>query len=47
LVSPEPIETLEFITDIEVACHQNPRPTGVKNSTYTKVVEEAKEIASE
>jgi hypothetical protein len=47
LVSPEPIETLEFITDIDVACHQNPRPTGVKNSTYTKVVEEAKEIASE
>jgi hypothetical protein len=47
LVSPEPIETLEFITDIEVACHQNPRPTGVKNSTYTKVAEEAKEIASE
>lgn len=47
LVSPEPIETLEFITDIEVACHQNPRPTGVKNSTYAKVVEEPKEIVSE
>ena len=47
LISPEPIETLEFIADIEVACHQDPRPTGVKNSTYTKVVEEPKETVIE
>ena len=38
---------LEFIADIEVACHQDPRPTGVKNSTYTKVVEEPKETVIE
>ena len=47
LVSPEPIETLEFIADIEVACHQDPRPAGVKNSTYTKVIEEPKETVIE
>jgi len=47
LISPEPIGTLEFIKDIEVVCHQEPRPTDVKNSTYTKVVEEAKESAKE
>lgn len=47
LISPEPIETLEFITDIEVVCNQEPRPAGIKNSTYTKVVEEPKEIVSE
>jgi hypothetical protein len=47
LVSPEPIETLEFITDIEVVCNQDPRPAGIKNSTYTKIVEEPKEIVSQ
>lgn len=47
LVSPEPIETLEFITDIEVVCNQEPRPTGIKNSTYTKVVEEPEETVIE
>ena len=47
LVSPEPIETLEFITDIEVVCNQEPRPTGLKNSTYTEIVEEPKQIVSE
>ena len=43
LVSPEPIETLEFITDIEVICHQNPKPQGATGSTYTKVAQESKE----
>lgn len=37
LVSPEPIETLEFITDIEVVCHQDPKPSEIKRSTYVKV----------
>jgi hypothetical protein len=47
LVSPEPIETLEFITDIEVVCHQDPKPQGASGSTYSKVAEAPKEPASE
>jgi hypothetical protein len=47
LVSPEPIETLEFITDIEVVCHQDPKPRGATGSTYTKVAEPPKESVSE
>jgi hypothetical protein len=47
LVSPEPIETLEFITDIEVVCHQDPKPQGVAGSTYTKEAEPPKESVSE
>lgn len=47
LISPEPIETLEFITDIEVTCHQEPKPAGVKKSTYTMVVEEPEETVIE
>ena len=47
LVSPEPIETLEFITDIEVACHQDPKPQGAAGSTYTRIAEAPKEIVSE
>jgi hypothetical protein len=47
LVSPEPIETLEFITDIEVVCHQDPKPQGAAGSTYSKVAEVPKETASE
>jgi hypothetical protein len=47
LISPEPIETLEFIADIEVLCHQEPKPAGLKKSTYTPVVLEPKETASE
>jgi hypothetical protein len=47
LVSPEPIETLEFITDIEVTCHQEPKPSEIKKSTYTKVAEEVKETVIE
>jgi hypothetical protein len=39
LISPEPIETREFITDIEVVCNQDPKPEGVAKSTYTKLVE--------
>ncbi len=47
LISPEPIETLEFITDIEVVCHQEPKPAGIKKSTYTPVVQEPAETVSE
>ena len=39
LISPEPIETLEYISNIEVICHQDPRPEGASAATYTKVVE--------
>jgi len=39
LVSPEPIETLEYISDIEVVCHQEAKPDDLENTTYTKVVE--------
>ena len=38
LISPEPIETLEYISNIEVICHQDPRPDGASAATYTKVV---------
>lgn len=39
LISPEPIETLEYISNIEVICHQDPRPEGASGATYTKVGE--------
>jgi len=39
LISPEPIETLEYISNIEVICHQDPRPEGASSATYTKVAE--------
>jgi len=39
LVSPEPIETLEYISDIEVICHQEPKPDDVQSSTYVEVTE--------
>ena len=37
LVSPEPIETLEYISGIEVVCHQDAKPEGIESSTYVKV----------
>jgi len=37
LVSPEPIETLEYISEIEVVCHQDAKPEGIDGSTYVKV----------
>ncbi len=39
LVSPEPIETLEYISDIEVICHQEAKPDGIESFTYSKVTE--------
>ena len=37
LISPESLETLEYIDNIEVACHQDARPDGLQSLTYTKV----------
>lgn len=37
LVSPEPLESMEYIDAIEVVCHQDARPEGVQAMTYTKV----------
>jgi hypothetical protein len=37
LISPEPLETLEFIDSIEVVCHQETRPPGLQSVTFTKV----------
>jgi hypothetical protein len=39
LVSPEPIATMEYVSDIEVICHQGPRPSEEQSMTYTKVGE--------
>ena len=37
LISPEPLDTLEFIDSIEVVCHQDARPDAVQAVTFTKV----------
>ena len=37
LVSPEPLESLEYITGIEVVCHQEEKPAGFPSVTFTKV----------
>jgi hypothetical protein len=37
LISPEALESLEYIDSIEVVCHQEVRPEGVQSVTYTKV----------
>jgi hypothetical protein len=36
LVSPEPLESLEYITGIEVVCHQEEKPSGFPSVTFTK-----------
>jgi hypothetical protein len=38
LISPEPLESLEYISDIEVVCHQEQKPDNTASVTYTKVV---------
>jgi len=38
LISPEPLESLEYISDIEVVCHQELKPENTASVTYTKVV---------
>jgi hypothetical protein len=37
LISPEPLESLEYITGIEVVCHQEEKPSGYPSVTFTKV----------
>jgi hypothetical protein len=37
LISPEPLESLEYITGIEVVCHQEEKPAGFPSVTFTKV----------
>ena len=36
LISPEPLESLEYITGIEVVCHQEEKPAGYPSVTFTK-----------
>ena len=36
LISPEPFESLEYITGIEVVCHQEEKPAGYPSVTFTK-----------
>ena len=37
LISPEPLDSLEYITGIEVVCHQEEKPSGYPSVTFTKV----------
>jgi len=37
LISPEPLESMEYIDSIEVVCHQEARPEGLQSVTFTKV----------
>ena len=36
LISPEPLASLEYITGIEVVCHQEEKPAGYPSVTFTK-----------
>ena len=38
LISPESLDSLEYISDIEVVCHQEQKPENTASVTYTKVV---------
>ena len=37
LITPEALETLEYVDGIDVICHQEPRPDGLQPATFTKV----------
>ena len=37
LITPEALETLEYVDSIDVICHQEVRPDGLQAVTYTKV----------
>lgn len=37
LISPEPLESLEYVSSIEVVCHQEAKPEGAESVTFTKV----------
>jgi hypothetical protein len=37
LITPEALESLEYVDSIDVICHQEVRPEGLQSITYTKV----------
>ena len=37
LISPEPLASLEYVSSIEVVCHQEAKPDGTESVTFTKV----------
>jgi len=37
LISPEPLESLEYVSGIEVVCHQEAKPDNLQSVTFTKV----------
>jgi hypothetical protein len=37
LISPEPLASLEYVSSIEVVCHQEAKPEGTQTVTFTKV----------
>ena len=37
LISPEPLESLEYVSGIEVVCHQEAKPENTQSVTFTKV----------
>lgn len=37
LISPEPLESLEYVSSIEVICHQEAKPEGTQAVTFSKV----------
>lgn len=37
LISPEPLASLEYVSSIEVVCHQEAKPEGTQSVTFTKV----------
>ena len=37
LISPEPLESLEYVSSIEVVCHQEAKPEGTQAVSFTKV----------
>ena len=37
LLTPEPLESLEYVSSIEVVCHQEAKPEGTPSVTFTKV----------
>ena len=39
LISPEPLESLEYVSSIEVVCHQEAKPQGTQSVTFTKVTQ--------
>ena len=39
LISPEPLESLEYVSSIEVVCHQDAKPQGTQSVTFTKVTQ--------